>query len=405
LDEPTTGLSSFDAQQFVGVLQRISRAGATVLLTIHQPPPTVVRELDQLILLRSGKDLYAGPMGVELFDYFADKGFPKPSDYNIADWILTIAQSLSLEELNDAGFLSEQSNTILNEGPDKLQDSAVPNNPWSTKGVQRVGWRTQINLLLTREFKHLVRDKGAFMIRMGTTAFFGLLYGVIYLDIGNTDLSNQINVSSTFGALAVFLVTTISGVSQSSLMDFPKDRPVFLREFSTNHYTALPYFISHFCFECFFTVLQTFVQVLVSYFLMNLRMNFFVFWSINVLLAIGVTSFGTLLGSVVENPAVAIQLMPALVVPQMLFSGFFISSEMIPSFLRWIQYLCALTYAMRLALVYEFEDCPYETCTETLDRNGVFELDRTWYWVVLLAITVFSRVISMMALRGKANYG
>lgn len=264
-------------------------------------------------------------------------------------------------------------------------------------------WEVQSRLLFQREVRQLFRDRGAFLIRIGTTVFFGLLYGLIYFDIGSEDLSNQINVSSTFGAIAVFLVTTISGVAQSSLMDFPRDRRTFLREYATNHYSVLPYFSAHLCFEVILTLLQTFLQVLSSYYLMNLRISFFLFWSINFVLAFGVTSFGVLLGSVVENPNVAIQLMPALVVPQMLFSGFFISIDLIPSFLRWVQYLCALTYAMRLVLFYELRYCDTESCLETLERNGVLELETIWYWTILLAITVCFRAASMIVLRQKAN--
>jgi ABC-type multidrug transport system ATPase subunit len=88
LDEPTSGLDSFTASQLVDILGRLSRAGAGVLLTIHQPPPTVVRKIDHLILLQDGRLMYDGSVGQQIFDYFAEKGYSKPEDYNIADWIL-----------------------------------------------------------------------------------------------------------------------------------------------------------------------------------------------------------------------------------------------------------------------------------------------------------------------------
>jgi ABC-type multidrug transport system permease subunit len=316
-----------------------------------------------------------------------------------------VLQSHSTAQLKEAGFFEKDAIGVGEEFTPRFPKDVQLPPVVPFHGIQHAGWMTQCRLLFSRELCQLIRNRGAFMIRIGTTIFFGLLYGLIYFDIGKEDLSNQINVSSTFGAIAVFLVTTISGVAQSSLMDFPRDRRTFLREYSTNHYSALPYFFAHLCFEVILTVFQTFLQVLVSYFLMDLRMNFFLFWSINFVLALGVTSFGVLLGSIVENPNVAIQLMPALVVPQMLFSGFFISTDLIPSFLRWIQYLCALTYAMWLALFYEFQECDYETCVETLERNGVLELDTIWYWTILLAITVCFRTVSMIALRQKADFG
>ncbi|KAL3937587.1 MAG: hypothetical protein SGARI_002065 [Bacillariaceae sp.] len=188
------------------------------------------------------------------------------------------------------------------------------------------------------------------------------------------------------------------------MFDFPKDRPVFLREYSTNHYSVIPYFLSRLSIECTVTFLQTLVQLLAAYFLMSLRMGFMVFLAISFVLAIASTSIGILLGSIVENPDVAAELMPVLIVPQLLFSGFFISIDLIPEFLRWAQYLCSLTYAIRLSTFYEFGDCPHETCQQLLVRNGVYELPTIWYWVILLAITAVFRVAGMTILRGKAKF-
>ncbi|KAL3915618.1 MAG: hypothetical protein SGILL_005564 [Bacillariaceae sp.] len=90
-DEATTGLDSFSAEQFVSVLQRIAKAGASVVLTIHQPPPSVVRQLGHLILLRSGRLVYDGAIGDPLLKFFASKGYAKPADFNVSDWILVSA--------------------------------------------------------------------------------------------------------------------------------------------------------------------------------------------------------------------------------------------------------------------------------------------------------------------------
>ena len=237
-----------------------------------------------------------------------------------------------------------------------------------------------------------------------STGFFGLFYGLIYLDIGKTDLSDALNLQAEFGAIANLLISTMFGVAQSSLLDFPKDRPVFLREYSTNHYSVIPYFLSRLSIECTITFLQTLVQLLASYFLMSLRMGFMVFLAISFVLAIASTSIGIVIGSIVEDPNVAAELMPLLIVPQLLFSGFFISIDLIPEFLRWAQYLCSLTYAIRLSTFYEFGDCEFETCQQLLVRNGVYELPTIWYWVILLAITAVFRVAGMTILRGKASF-
>ena len=43
--------------------------------------------------------------------------------------------------------------------------------------------------------------------------------------------------------------------------------------------------------------------------------------------------------------------------PQLLFSGFFVSTSSIPIYLRWLQWIMPLTYALRLVLNEEFEFC------------------------------------------------
>lgn len=89
LDEPTSGLDSYSAQSLMEVLKKIANAGATVIVTIHQPPPPVVRKIDNLLMLLKGRILYNGPMGLPVDKIFHERGFPKPDDYNIADWILS----------------------------------------------------------------------------------------------------------------------------------------------------------------------------------------------------------------------------------------------------------------------------------------------------------------------------
>jgi ABC-type multidrug transport system permease subunit len=194
------------------------------------------------------------------------------------------------------------------------------------------------------------------------------------------------------------------GVAQSSLTEFPKDRPVFLREYSTNHYSVLPYFLAKFSIECFTILCQVLVQQIAAFFLMGFQMNFFLFLMINFLLAIASTSIGIFIGSCVEDPGVAAELMPALIVPQLLFSGFFIPTEYSPSFLRWAQYLCSLTYAIRLASLYEFGDCSTLSCQSLLENNGVYELPSYWYWIILFLIASIFRITSMVILKRKATF-
>lgn len=54
LDEPTTGLDSFTAQQVVSNLRSLAASGRTIVCTIHQPNSQIFHMFDNLILLTKG---------------------------------------------------------------------------------------------------------------------------------------------------------------------------------------------------------------------------------------------------------------------------------------------------------------------------------------------------------------
>lgn len=98
-------------------------------------------------------------------------------------------------------------------------------------------------------------------------------------------------------------------------------------------------------------------------------------------------------------------MLPLLFVPQMLFAGFFVAPQLIPSWLRWARYLCTLTYAVRIMLVAEFEDCAKtsELCRQ-VTKNVEADPDETsWNWAVLIALFVVFRLGALFVLRKKAT--
>jgi ABC-type multidrug transport system permease subunit len=128
-------------------------------------------------------------------------------------------------------------------------------------------------------------------------------------------------------------------------------------------------------------------------------------------LAMTSTALAVLLGCAVEDPKLGQEFLPLLFVPQMLFAGFFVRPELIPQWLRWPQYLCSLTYSVRIILVAEFQDCSDDTSNPLASRNCQFLLksvkaneDETWWnWLVLIGLFVVFRFTAVVVLRSKAT--
>ena len=274
LDEPTSGLDSFSAVQLCVVLKKVASAGASVLFTIHQPSSEIFNSFDQVIVMNKGRVMCQGAVS-ETPDYFAQRGHPSPPHYNPADWIMQVAQSVKLEELDDAGFFPKD-DRILGEAfePEEGKDAlgiTITRRPifgrregdGATDEI-RHGFLTQVKLLFVREFRNLRRDLVAVATRFAIGIFMAILVGVIFFQVGATDPTDPVNVQSHFGALIMILLGGMFSTAEPALAAFPQERPVFLREYSTNHYSVAAYFVSKFTVEAVLTALQNFFDVCAS---------------------------------------------------------------------------------------------------------------------------------------------
>lgn len=161
--------------------------------------------------------------------------------------------------------------------------------------------------------------------------------------------------------------------------------------------------------EAFLTFLQMFLQCVITYFMVGFRANFGIFVAGIYTLSMASTAMAVLLGSAVEDPKLAIEMLPILFVPQMLFAGFFVATDLIPVWLRWAQYLCSLTYGLRILLVENFQNCGgtdeelNESCNNLIDGVGADPGSVWWYWLVLLLIFAVLRTLALVVLRKKAT--
>jgi len=205
----------------------------------------------------------------------------------------------------------------------------------------------------------------------------------------------------------MILMMAMFGTAMPTLLSFPEERPVFLREYSTNHYGVVSYFMSRLAMEALITFLQILVLLLIAYNMVGLQSGFFYFLAIEYGLAMSSTAVAVLLGCAVEDPKMATEFLPLLFVPQLLFAGFFVRTELIPVWLRWAQYLCSLTYGVRLALLAEFGECAKESeknaCSNLLTVNQVNEDEKGMYWVLLWSLFLMFRLGGLALLRKKAT--
>ena len=100
----------------------------------------------------------------------------------------------------------------------------------------------------------------------------------------------------------------------------------------------------------------------------------------------------------------------------MLFSGFFIATNQVPVWLRWLRFISFIKYAFALAMQTEYQDriLDLSACTKSFcpsDGNsvlsfyGVDELSYTANFLIFLALISGFRILAyIMLLRRGAKY-
>ena len=72
--------------------------------------------------------------------------------------------------------------------PKKYQGGTTVSPNKSTQASSgHVGFSTQTRLLFDREIKKLLRDRLGFVIRVCSNSAFGLLFGLIFMNVGRSD--------------------------------------------------------------------------------------------------------------------------------------------------------------------------------------------------------------------------
>lgn len=424
LDEPTSGLDSFTAFTLVSLLKTVAKK-CTILCTIHQPSSEVFFLFDVVIFVKDGRIFYQGPVK-GIIDHFDKFNFHCPSNYNPSDFVMSLSQVIPRQEAEDLNmFMPCPDSLVDNQESMKLLSEVV--------FTVESSFAKQIGALSYREAVNTYRDTAALIGRFGVTIFLNFLFGLIFLNAGGKNDSDATNFNSHFGAITMILISCMFGSAQPVMLSFPYERPMFLREYSTEHVSTLPfiifwsptnffifssldgviaYFVSKMCVEVFLSFAQTLCQFILVYFMVNMNGSFIYIVLAAWGLAMASSSVAVMLGCSVSNVKSVTELAPLLFVPQMLFVGFFIKTSQIPIFLRWAQYLCSLKYAMNLIILTEFNehnhscsrsDAAAENCHNLITSNNIVQ-DQYWVYIILLiALIIAFRLVGGFILVEKAK--
>ncbi|RYH28692.1 ATP-binding cassette domain-containing protein [archaeon] len=221
LDEPTSGLDAFQSQAVMEVLRSLANKGRLVVSVIHQPRSSIYNMFDRLLLLSEGRTMYYGEACLAV-KYFTGIGFTCPEHFNPADYFLDLlspdhrSQELGEETATRINYVGER--YLVEEGvtkggigkeDDKEGDKGkvvatdnmdiIGEDTEKFVSIRHIGGNEQdfqrsvrtFSLLCWRSWTEQARNLSIIMVKFTVCAFFALIIGGIYSNIGHDQRSIQ----------------------------------------------------------------------------------------------------------------------------------------------------------------------------------------------------------------------
>ncbi|XP_075225139.1 ATP-binding cassette subfamily G member 4 isoform X2 [Lycorma delicatula] len=306
------------------------------------------------------------------------------------------------------------SNSGMGEGVDKGQDnvmaSLLDNNLPSNQKRYGTSELKQFWIVLKRTLLFSRRDWTLMYLRLFAHILVGFLIGALYYDIGNDGAKVLSNLGFLFFNMLFLMYTSMT----ITILSFPLEMPVLIKENFNRWYSLRSYYLAITVSDIPFQTIFCVLYVTIVYWMTSQPpelSRFAMFLGACLLISFVAQSVGLVVGAAM-NVQNGVFLAPVMSVPFLLFSGFFVSFDAIPVYLRWITYLSYIRYGFEgtALATYSFHReklqcfqtyCHFKdpnTTLEELDmQNASFNLDIG----ALVVIFFFLRISAFLFLRWK----
>jgi ABC-type multidrug transport system ATPase subunit len=331
VDEPTSGLSSFDSEMVMTLLKNQALSGKLVFTNIHQPSSDVLKMFDKLwILDKGGYMIYDGDP-VEALVYFKTETSQAnaaesecPNCGNIeTDNILHIVE---VKVIDNAGFSGKErqiSPKEWNERYRKKMMPAIEGRPEKTvlppSNFRVPDKLAQIRTFIKRNVTRKLADRQYMIINLLEVPLLALILGFISKYSSDSVYNFGANKNYPVFLFMAIIVALFVGLTVSAEEIF-RDRKVLEREKFLNISWA-SYLMSKISFLFILSAIQSLSFVLVANTLLGVKSMLFSQW----LVLFSTACFGNMLGLNISaglRTAVSIYiLIPLLLVPMLLLGG------------------------------------------------------------------------------------
>ncbi|KAL5737301.1 hypothetical protein ACOSP7_030062 [Xanthoceras sorbifolium] len=429
LDEPTSGLDSTSASKLLQILQRVAKAGRTVITTIHQPSSRMFHMFDKLLLISEGYPVYYGKAR-ESMEYFSSLRFIPEIAMNPAEFLIDLATGQVNDISVPEGLLASQGapdsdravikylqlkyktqlepkekeeNHLNTMTPEDLQLAIQVKKDWT------LSWWEQFTIVCRRTFKERCRDyfdKLRLVQALGIAVLLGLLWW-------KSQTGTEAQLRDQVGLIFYICIFWTSSSIFGAVYVFPFEKIYLVKERKADMYRLSVYYACSTLCDMVAHVFYPTIFMVIVYFMADFKRTvpcfFLTLFSI-LLIAVTSQGAGELFGAAVLSIKRAGMIASLVLMLFLLTGGYYV--QHIPKFMQWLKYSSFMYYGFRLLLKVQYSgdqlyECESKGGCRTLQSSPSFDmvnlsggLQEVW---VLLAMAFGYRLCAYFCLRDRIN--
>jgi ABC-type multidrug transport system ATPase subunit len=376
VDEPTSGLSSFDSQNVMNLLKKQALNGKLVFAIIHQPSSDILKMFDRLWLLDKGGYMIYDGDPVEALVYFKTETSQAnaaesecPNCGNIeTDQLLQI---IEVKVIDNNGMPNKERQVSPEEWYGRYRKKMMPilREPPPlmevTKGNFNVPSRkNQVRTFIKRNLTRKFSDKQYMTINLLEAPLLALILGYISMYYENGVYLFSANKNYPVFLFMSVVVAMFIGLTVSAEEIF-RDRKILEREKFLN-LSRFSYLTSKLNYLFMISAIQTLSFVLVANLLLGVRGTILLHWVILFTTACCGNLIGLNISAGMKSAVSIYILIPFILVPQLLLGGAMIKFDDLHRSVSKMEYVPIVGDMMPIRWSYEalsvgqFRDNKYE---------------------------------------------
>ncbi|KAL6121689.1 hypothetical protein NUSPORA_01362 [Nucleospora cyclopteri] len=246
LDEPLSGLDSYNAINILRFLRKLADMGKTVIITIHQPSYKMMQYFNSIYLMARGKTVFHGTCD-ECIKFFDQIGFPLPINTNPADFFLdTISYDSS--NTNSRRISDERLNHITEswKNYEKQNIDFDTKKTNLTNSLSVIKPKGNFSSLFFRNLSNCRRDISFLYIKLYQKIFLITIYSFAYWQVGTNDPLSILNFRGFFTNI---VINMLFATYQPLFNKFKEGQKIIARERQAGFYSGYSAFLARFLAE------------------------------------------------------------------------------------------------------------------------------------------------------------